>query len=61
MTAPSLSREKDSSAVAASATARTAPVLAQGKPEVPTRYILCSDDRLMNDSFWRAAVRERVA
>ncbi len=30
------------------------------QPDVPTRYILCSDDRLMNTSFWRAAVRERV-
>jgi len=30
------------------------------KPDVPTRYILCREDRLMNNSFWRAAVPGRL-
>jgi pimeloyl-ACP methyl ester carboxylesterase len=29
-------------------------------PDVPTRYVLCSEDRLMNNAFWRPAVRERL-
>ena len=30
------------------------------RPDVPTRYVLCSDDRLMNNAFWRGAVRARL-
>ena len=29
-------------------------------PKVPTRYVLCTDDRLMDNAFWRPAVRERL-
>ena len=29
-------------------------------PDVPTRSILCSEDRLLNNSFWRAAVPARL-
>ena len=30
------------------------------RPEVPTRYILCRDDRLIDNSFWRPAARARL-
>jgi hypothetical protein len=30
------------------------------KPDMPTRYILCSGDRLMDNSFWRPSVRARL-
>lgn len=30
------------------------------QPDVPTRYVLCMEDRLMVNSFWRDAVRERL-
>ena len=30
------------------------------RPDVPTRYIVCSEDRLMDNSFWRVAVRARL-
>jgi len=36
------------------------PCSLSAKPDVPTRYIRCSEDRLMNNSFWRAAVRARL-
>jgi pimeloyl-ACP methyl ester carboxylesterase len=30
------------------------------RPAVPTRYILCTEDRIMNNEFWSGAVRERL-
>lgn len=36
------------------------PCTLTAQPDVPTRYLLCSEDRLMNNSFWRAAVPERL-
>ena len=32
----------------------------KARPDVPTRYIVCSEDRLMDNSFWRVAVRARL-
>jgi hypothetical protein len=29
-------------------------------PDVPTRYVLCTEDRLMDNDFWRTAVPERL-
>ncbi|HUR85736.1 MAG TPA: alpha/beta hydrolase [Solirubrobacteraceae bacterium] len=29
-------------------------------PNVPTSYVLCTEDRLMNNAFWRVAVPERL-
>ena len=29
-------------------------------PGVPTRYVLCAEDRLMENSFWEPRVRERI-
>jgi len=29
-------------------------------PQVPTRYISCSDERLMNNAYWRPVVRQRL-
>ena len=36
------------------------PCALERHPDVPTRYILCTEDRLMRNSFWRAAVPERL-
>lgn len=30
------------------------------RPGVPARYVLCSEDRILNNRFWRAAARARV-
>jgi hypothetical protein len=29
-------------------------------PDVPARYVMCADDRLMNNVYWRTAVPERL-
>ncbi|MBA2384528.1 MAG: alpha/beta hydrolase [Actinobacteria bacterium] len=39
----------------------SSPCSLTARPDVPTRYILCSDDRLLLNSFWRDTVRSRLA
>ncbi len=36
------------------------PCSLKARPDVPTRSILCSGDRLLNNAFWRAAVPVRL-
>jgi len=36
------------------------PCSLKAMPDVPTRYLLCTEDRLLNNSFWRAAVPARL-
>lgn len=37
-----------------------APCPLDALPDVPTRYVLCTQDRIMDNAYWPGAVRERL-
>ena len=53
-----VARERFERSRAQSVSAYAAPCSLTEMPEVPTRYLLCSEDRLMNNEYWRPAVSD---